>query len=83
MSIKGFAAAQRHKGGFKKWCYDMIKSLDDSAYDDTALKGRVKDVEDAIGDEDTANTILYRIKALETAAGSGSGGSGSGGGGSS
>ena len=60
----------------------MIKSLNDSAYDDTALKARVKDVEDAIGDEDTANTILYRIKALETAA-AGSGGSGSGGGGSS
>ena len=103
MTIKGFAAAQRHKGGFKKWCYDMIKSLNDSAYDDTALKGRVKDVEDAIGASDTAagslkkrckdietaigtesteGTILYRIKALETAA-AGSGGSGSGGGGSS
>lgn len=27
MSIKGFAAAQRHKGGYDKWVYDMIKSL--------------------------------------------------------
>ena len=34
-------------------------------------KGLVKkanDLEAAIGDEDTADTILYRIKALETAA---------------
>ena len=34
-------------------------------------KGLVKkanDIETAIGDEDTADTILYRIKALETAA---------------
>lgn len=38
-----------------------------SSYDDTALKGRVKSVEDVIGDETTANTILARIKALEDA----------------
>ena len=25
--IKGFAAAQRHKGGYDKWVYDMIKAL--------------------------------------------------------
>lgn len=81
MTLKSFAEAQRHKGGFKKWVYETIKSLNDSAYDDTALKGRVKDVEDAIGDEDTAETILYRIKALETAASGSSGSSGSGGGG--
>ena len=26
-TIKGFAAAQRHKGGYDKWVYDMIKAL--------------------------------------------------------
>ena len=37
-------------------------------------KGLVKkanDLETAIGDEDTSGTILYRIKALETAANNG------------
>ncbi len=37
-------------------------------YDDTAIKARIKAVEDEIGDEDTADTILKRIKDLEDAA---------------
>ena len=45
-----------------------IEELESSAYDDTALKARIKAVEDEIGDEDTADTILKRIKDLETAA---------------
>lgn len=79
MTIKGFAAAHRHKGGFEKWVYDMIVSLS-SGVADAEESAAIKEITDAIGDEDTANTILYRIKALETAAaaGSGSGGSGSG-----
>ena len=36
-------------------------------YDDTAIKARIKAVEDVIGDEDTADTILKRIKDLEDA----------------
>lgn len=32
-----------------------------------ALEDDVKDIQDAIGDESTADTILYRIKALEDA----------------
>jgi len=36
-------------------------------YDDTAIKARIKAVEDEIGDEDTADTILKRIKDLEDA----------------
>ena len=103
MTIKGFAAAQRHKGGFDKWVYEMIVALSNGeTSDSTAINeikaaiGKasgegaggilkdVKDVKDAIGTETTADTILYRIKALETAAAnSGSGGSGSGGSGSS
>lgn len=34
-------------------------------YDDTAIKARIKEVEDEIGDEDTANTIKGRLYALE------------------
>ena len=86
-TIKGFAAAQRHKGGFDKWVYDMIVALSNGeTSDSTAINeikeaiGKasgegaggilkdVKDVKDAIGNETTADTILYRIKALETAA---------------
>lgn len=36
-------------------------------YDDTAIKARIKAVEDEIGDEETADTILKRIKDLEDA----------------
>ena len=81
MTIKGFAAAQRHKGGFDKWVYDMIVAL---SYGETSDSTAINEIKEAIGTETTADTILYRIKALETAAAnSGSGGSGSGGSGSS
>lgn len=50
---------------------ERITALEDesggSSYDDTVIKGRIKTVEDAIGDEDTADTILYRLKVLEDA----------------
>ena len=48
----------------------MIEELQnsfESAYDDTEIKKDIKDLEDAIGDESTADTILGRIKALEDA----------------
>jgi len=81
MTIKGFAAAQRHKGGFDKWAYDMIVALSNGETSDSTA---INEIKEAIGTETTADTILYRIKALETAAAnSGSGGSGSGGSGSS
>ena len=48
---------------------------DASAIDDVA--DDVKDIQDAIGTETKSGTILYRIKALETA-NAGSGGSGTG-----
>ena len=37
------------------------------ATDITDIKADVKDIQDAIGDESTENTILARIKALEDA----------------
>lgn len=47
-----------------------IEALENSSegYDDTAIKARIKAVEDEIGDEETDNTILKRIKTLEDAA---------------
>ena len=64
MTIKGFAAAHRHKGGFEKWVYEMIVSLaNGESGDATAIEA----LQEAIGDESTENTILYRIKALEDA----------------
>lgn len=82
MSVKGWAEAQRHKGGIIKYLYDKIVALDAASDGDetdiTALKTtvgnsssglvkKVADVENAIGDEDTEGTILARIKALEDA----------------
>lgn len=45
----------------------MIEELQDSSYDDTEIKEDIADIEEAIGDEDTADSILGRIKALEDA----------------
>ena len=45
----------------------MIEELQDSAYDDTEIKEDISDINEAIGDESTANSILGRIKALEDA----------------
>ena len=51
--------------------YEMIVKLQKEnageGTDITGLKGSVEDIEDAIGTETTSGTILYRIKALETA----------------
>lgn len=110
MSIKGWAEANRAKGGIIRYLFNKVKSLDAAVSTDTtdvtalkttvgdsnsglvkdtaALKttvgdagsGLVKDVaanKTAIGTEETEGSILYRIKALETAANTGSdGGSG-------
>lgn len=86
MSMKGWAAAHRYKGGILRYLYDKVKALDSAqGGDDTdiaAIKeaigkstsgsetGFYKDIKDinaAIGDESTANSILGRIKALEDA----------------
>lgn len=71
--IKGFAAAQRHKGGYDKWVYDMIKALylaidSIEGADTTEIESAITALQTAIGDEDTADSILGRIKALETPA---------------
>ena len=46
---------------------DALEEAASEPYDDTAIKERIKAVEDEIGDETTADTILKRIKDLEDA----------------
>lgn len=47
----------------------LEKSTDnDTVYDDTALKARVKALEDALGEYEDENTIAERLTALETPA---------------
>lgn len=83
MALRGWAEAQRYKGGVIKYLYDIVVGEEAT---DTTISGKVTalettvgdatgglvkkttDIETAIGDEDTANSILGRIKALETAA---------------
>lgn len=44
---------------------DDLKKSSGDTYDDTALKNRIKAVEDEIGADDKATTIKGRIKTLE------------------
>lgn len=64
--IKGFAQAHTHHGGYEKWLYDEIKALREAVGTDSELEERVTALETLIGDEDTPDSILGRIKALET-----------------
>lgn len=68
MTLKGYAEAHNYKGGFEKWVYDTLVALETAGYDDTALKARVKKVEDAIGTYTDEDTIAERLDALETPA---------------
>ena len=65
MASTSFSEAHRYKGGIIKYLFDKVDGLKN--YNDTAIKNRVKDLEDAVGDEETEGTILARIKALEDA----------------
>lgn len=70
MTMKGFAAAKRHKGGYDQWVHDEFKNVYaaigkiDGA-DTSELESAVSALQTAIGDETKANSILGRIKALE------------------
>lgn len=49
---------------------DIDERIDEgSSYDDTAIKARIKSVEDDIGDESTEGSILAKIKSVEDAIG--------------
>ena len=63
-------AVGSNTSGSETGIYKDIKDIkaDIGASDAAGLKKRCKDLETAIGDEDTAASILGRIKALEDAA---------------
>ena len=61
-------ASGQGAGGILKDVADLKSDIGASDSTNGSLKKRCKQIENAIGDESTEGTILYRIKALETAA---------------
>ena len=61
-------------GGILKDVADLKTAVGSADTDNGSLKKRCKTIETAIGDEDTAASILGRIKALETKANNSGGG---------
>ena len=55
----------------KKQVKQLLADDTSQGPDITGLKTDVGNLKTAVGDEDTSGTILYRIKALETAANNG------------
>lgn len=69
--VEGYNALAGTQTDINRRLLRRIEALENAetgeAADITDIKGDVKDIQDAIGDESTANTILGRIKALEDA----------------
>ena len=77
MSILSWQKAHRYPGGIIKYLYDLVAGDSSKVSDLETAIGKasgtgaggilkdVKDCKDAIGDEDTEGTILYRLKELE------------------
>lgn len=70
ISVKGYAAAQRHKGGYDKWVYDMLVALAAAvaAADESA---DITAIEQAIGKAsgEGAGGILKDIKDIKDSIG--------------
>ena len=66
---EGYNALEGSQTDINRRILRRLDALEEASepYDDTAIKARIKAVEDEIGDEDTADTILKRIKDLEDA----------------
>ena len=64
---EGYNALEGSQTDINRRILRRLDALEEGAYDDTAIKARIKAVEDEIGDETTADTILKRIKDLEDA----------------
>lgn len=60
-----YADAQRYPGGIEKFLFDKVIALETNGYDDTAIKARIKAVEDDIGEYESESTISERLTALE------------------
>lgn len=66
---EGYNALEGSQTDINRRILRRLDALEEASepYDDTAIKARIKAVEDEIGDETTADTILKRIKDLEDA----------------
>ena len=64
---EGYNALEGSQTDINRRILRRLDALEEASepYDDTAIKARIKEVEDEIGDEDTANTIKGRLYALE------------------
>lgn len=74
MTMKGFAAAKRHKGGFDQWVHDEFKNVYnaiDGGADVSELKAAVEALETAVGKASGqgAGGIAKDVADLKTAVG--------------
>lgn len=65
--VEGYNALEGSQTDINRRILRRLDALEEAS-ELTAIEARVKAVEDEIGDEDTADTILKRIKDLEDAA---------------
>ena len=65
---EGYNALEGSQTDINRRILRRLDALEEASELTAAIEARVKAVEDEIGDEDTADTILKRIKDLEDAA---------------
>ena len=66
--VEGYNALEGSQTDINRRILRRLDALEEASELTAAIEARVKAVEDEIGDEETANTILKRIKDLEAAA---------------
>lgn len=66
--VEGYNALEGSQTDINRRILRRLDALEEASELTAAIEARVKAVEDEIGDEDTADTILKRIKDLEDAA---------------
>ena len=65
--VEGYNALEGSQTDINRRILRRLDALEEASELTAAIDARVKAVEDEIGDEDTADTILKRIKDLEDA----------------
>lgn len=66
--VEGYNALEGSQTDINRRILRRLDALEEASELTAAIEARVKAVEDEIGDEETADTILKRIKDLEDAA---------------
>ena len=66
--VEGYNALEGSQTDINRRILRRLDALEEASELTAAIEARVKAVEDEIGDEETADTILKRIKDLEAAA---------------